>query len=216
VLVVDSTGQLAPKLLLRCTPSEIAFVSVDDKDMCYTSIPLNDLVKWEVQAETELKLQTRTRAKLTARPDHTGFQSQRPTRAMQHFVFKSTAAKTISQCIDNFVAAAASEVGGQPVGGEDDEYSATRADADEPEEAHSKATMGKLKSAPPPPAAKRPVSKADEDEDDEAEAEAARPKAKGAPAKPSPASKPAAPAPASRGKAKAADDSEDDDDPSPP
>jgi hypothetical protein len=116
VLVVDSTGTLAQKLLLRVTPAEIAFVDVDDKDRCYAAIPHNDLIKWGVQAETEIKVQARTRSRLVARSDYRGFQAQRPTRTSQHFVFKSTAAKMISQCIDGHVKALAAELGELPAG----------------------------------------------------------------------------------------------------
>ena len=178
VLVVDSTGTLAQKLLLRVTPAEIAFVDVDDKDRCYAAIPHNDLIKWGVQAETEIKIQARTRSRLVARSDYRGFQAQRPTRTSQHFVFKSTAAKMISQCIDGHVRSLAAELGDLPPGGmdsstsaEDDEssaYSASKMDAEIPEESKKKLTHKAVSQKFAPSKASRDDDDDDEEDEDDA------------------------------------------------
>jgi len=73
ITVVDSTGQLPPRVLLRTTPCELAIISVEDKDMCFTAIPYNDLLKWEVpddrRVTQEIHFTARTRARLVAKPD---------------------------------------------------------------------------------------------------------------------------------------------------
>jgi hypothetical protein len=112
VVLVDSTAQLPQRVLLRTTPCELAVVSVDDKDLCYTAVPYNDLSRWEVQADTELHVTARTRARLIARADRTGFTSQRPTRPTCHFVFKSAAAKSIVTVIDNHLRALHKQLAG--------------------------------------------------------------------------------------------------------
>lgn len=102
-LISDSTGMLPERLILRVSPTEITMVSVNDKDVAFASIPLNDLHKWDHHADTELHITARTRARLIARPDRLGFQTQRPNRTTAAFIFKSTVTKNIVQCIDVFV-----------------------------------------------------------------------------------------------------------------
>jgi hypothetical protein len=69
VTLVDSTGSLPQRVILRTTPCEISVVSVDDKDTCFLAIPYNDLTKWELQASGEIAISARTRARLTAKAD---------------------------------------------------------------------------------------------------------------------------------------------------
>lgn len=94
--LVDSTGQLPQRVFLRTTPCELAIVSMEDKDLCFAALPYNDLVKWDCPVEGEIHVTARTRARLVAKPDRSGFSSQRPTRSTCHFVFKCSEARGIT------------------------------------------------------------------------------------------------------------------------
>lgn len=67
--LVDSTGQLPQRVILRTTPCELAFVSQEDKDTCFVAVPYNDLLKWELQTSGEIAISARTRARLVAKTD---------------------------------------------------------------------------------------------------------------------------------------------------
>jgi hypothetical protein len=51
--LVDSSGSLPVRVILRVTPCEVAIVSVEDRDLCFTAVPFNDLVSWEVKVSEE-------------------------------------------------------------------------------------------------------------------------------------------------------------------
>lgn len=130
VVLVDSTAQLPQKVLLRTTPCEIAIISIDDKDSCHNAVPYNDLLKWEVQVDTELHVTARTRARLIARADRGGFTSQRPTRPTCHFVFKSAVAKSIVTVIDNHLRALHKQLAGLEGEVEEEEFVGDLGDAE--------------------------------------------------------------------------------------
>ena len=49
VTLVDSTGALPQRVVLRTSPCELSIVNVEDRDICYASVPYNDLLKWDLQ-----------------------------------------------------------------------------------------------------------------------------------------------------------------------
>ena len=122
--LVDSTGQLPQRVYLRTTPCELAIVSMEDKDLCYAALPYNDLIKWECPVESEIHVTARTRARLVAKPDRSGFSSQRPTRSTCHFVFKCTQAKAIVSVIDNHLRALAKQLANLGDGADETEVAA--------------------------------------------------------------------------------------------
>ena len=172
--LVDSTGQLPQRVYLRTTPCELAIVSMEDKDLCYAALPYNDLVKWDCPVEAEIHVTARTRARLVAKPDRSGFSSQRPTRSTCHFVFKCTQAKAIISVIDNHLRALAKQLSNLGDGADEAEVAAAAlsevslADEDEPAAAPAKAEEAKsiAKKPAPAPSSKRAV--ADDDDEDEA------------------------------------------------
>jgi hypothetical protein len=180
ITLVDSTASLLERVLLRTTPCELAIIGVDDKDLCYTFIPYNDLQKWEVQVESELHITGRTRARLVARPDRTGFTAQRPTRTTVHFVFKSSAAKAIVSVIDTHLRTLAKQILGDSIDNNEDdapdasldEYSQTAqssSSAGDDDDGQMKKKLISVKSAAKLPV-KKPSSAPSDDEDDEPEA----------------------------------------------
>jgi hypothetical protein len=176
--LVDSTGQLPQRVYLRTTPCELAIVSMEDKDLCYAALPYNDLIKWECPVDAEIHVTARTRARLVAKPDRTGFSSQRPTRSTCHFVFKCTQAKAIVSVIDNHLRALAKQLSGLGDGADEAEVAeaalgeASLAD-DGGGDAAAEAEPKKIaaKPAPAPAEAKKASSKkaaaADDDEEEE-------------------------------------------------
>lgn len=52
--LVDSSGSLPVRVILRITPCEAAIVSVEDRDLCFTALPFNDLAAWEVKVWGEV------------------------------------------------------------------------------------------------------------------------------------------------------------------
>lgn len=144
--LVDSTGQLPQRVFLRTTPCELAIVSMEDKDLCFAALPYNDLLKWDCPVESEIHVTARTRARLVAKSDRSGFSSQRPTRPTCHFVFKCTEAKSIASVIDNHLRALAKQLSGLGDGADEAEVAAASGGnfnaVDEPPAAGSGAAGG--------------------------------------------------------------------------
>jgi len=174
--LVDSTGQLPQRVYLRTTPCELAIVSMEDKDLCYAALPYNDLIKWECPVESEIHVTARTRARLVAKPDRSGFSSQRPTRSTCHFVFKCTQAKAIVSVIDNHLRALAKQLANLGDGADEAEVAAAALGEASLEDEEVEAAAP----APAPAPAKKkaaPAPAADE-EDDEPPARSKKPAAK--------------------------------------
>jgi hypothetical protein len=125
--LVDSTGQLPQRVFLRTTPCELAIVSMEDKDLCFAALPYNDLLKWDCPVESEIHITARTRARLVAKPDRSGFSSQRPTRTTCHFVFKCSEARGIASVVDNHLRALAKQLSGLGDGADEAEAAAAAA-----------------------------------------------------------------------------------------